>query len=396
MFPTLFHFIFDLTGISLPFLKVVNTFGFFVALSIGAAYWSMASEFDRKTFLGHFPKVKVKQVTGLRIPPSEYIMNGCMSFIFGYKILYLMVNSGDGFSPQDHVFSLEGSFGFGVLLLALSLGRTFYSDTKQRKEIPSESIKELTASAHMGNITTIALLSGFLGAKVFHLLENPEQIDPKTFFQDLFTSGGWTFFGGLICGAIGVIWYTTKKGLNWRHVIDSSGPAMMLAYGLGRFGCHFSGDGDWGIANLKANPGLPDWAWAYKYPHNVLGKDYAANGMEQIPGAAGEYSYQLVTAVYPTPLYEALMGLTLFALLWFFFRKRNLVPGQFFAIYMVLAGIERFLIESIREHGESLYRFSGIEFSQAQLISLLLIVLGVLGFVYWRVYPTLQTPQKDV
>jgi hypothetical protein len=26
---------------------------------------------------------------------------------------------------------------------------------------------------------------------------------------------------------------------------------MMLSYGLGRFGCHFSGDGDWGIANFK-------------------------------------------------------------------------------------------------------------------------------------------------
>lgn len=395
MFPTLYHFIFDLTGLSLPFLKVVNTFGFFVAMSIGAAFWAMSSELDRKTGLGQFAKVKVKQITGGAVAKSEYVLNAVMAFFFGYKILYLMVETGDGFSPQDHVFSTEGSWLFGFLAMAFSVWRTWAADQKQRAQLPSETVIESGASAHMSNITTIALLSGFLGAKVFHLLETPSEIHWETFLMDLLTSGGWTFYGGLICGAAGVIWYAAKKGMHWRHVFDAGGPAMMLSYGLGRFGCHFSGDGDWGIANLKANPGLPDWAWAYKYPHNVLGKDYASTGMEMIPGCSGEYCYQLSVPVYPTPLYEALMALGLFAILWFVLRKRNFAPFQFFSVYMMMAGLERMLIESIREHGVSLYRMMGMEFSQAQMISLALMLFGAVGFVWAGKSPVIEKQKVD-
>ncbi len=351
-------------------------------MSIGAAFWAMSSEFDRRTSLGQFAKVKVKQVTGVGVARSEYILNAAMAFVFGYKILFLMVETGDGFSPQDHVFSTEGSWLFGALAMSFSLWRTWVTDKKQRSVEPSETIIEMGASANMPNLTTVALLSGFLGAKVFHLLETPSEIHWDTFLMDLLTSGGWTFYGGLICGAAGVIWYASKKGMHWTHVFDAGGPAMMLSYGLGRFGCHFSGDGDWGIANLKANPGLPDWAWAYKYPHNVLGKDYASTGMEMIPGCSGEYCYQLAVPVYPTPLYEALMALGLFAILWYVLRNRSWAPFQYFSIYMMMAGAERMLIESIREHGISLYHFLGMEFSQAQMISLVLMILGVVGFVW--------------
>lgn len=351
-------------------------------MSIGAAFWAMSSEFDRRTALGQFAKVKVKQVTGVGVARNEYILNAAMAFVFGYKILYLMVETGDGFSPQDHVFSTEGSWLLGLLSMAFSLWRTWVTDKKQRSVAPSETIVEMAASANMPNLTTVALLSGFLGAKIFHLLETPSEIHWDTFLMDLLTSGGWTFYGGLICGAAGVIWYSAKKGMHWTHVFDAGGPAMMLSYGLGRFGCHFSGDGDWGIANLKANPGLPDWAWAYKYPHNVLGKDYASTGMEMIPGSSGEYNYQLAVPVYPTPLYEALMALGLFAILWYVLRNRSWAPFQYFSIYMMMAGAERMLIESIREHGISLYHFLGMEFSQAQMISLVLMILGVVGFVW--------------
>lgn len=385
MFPTLYHFVFDLTGLSLPFLKVVNTFGFFVALSIGAAYWCINAEFERLTAQGRFGKVKVKQISGQGLAPTEYFVSALMAFLFGYKILYLFFESGDGFSPQDHVFSLEGNIYFGLVAAAFILWRTWLSDKKLRSVPFSETIVEMSASYHMANITTIALISGFLGAKIFHLLEDPSQIHWDTFLQDIFTSGGWTFYGGLICGAAGVIVYTAKKGLHWRNVFDAGGAGMMLSYGIGRFGCQFSGDGDWGIANLKPNPGLPDWTWAYKYPHNVLGKDYASAGMESIPGCVGEYCYQLSVPVYPTPLYEALMALSLFAVLWFVIRKLSLQPFQYFSVYMIFAGTERFMIERIREHGSSLYHMFGMTFSQAQMISLLLIVLGVLGF-FWAKY----------
>jgi prolipoprotein diacylglyceryltransferase len=72
------------------------------------------------------------------------------------------------------------------------------------------------------------------------------------------------------------------------------------------------------------------------------------------------------------------MALTLFAILWFYVRKLILKPGQVLAIYLMMAGMERFLIEIIREHGDSLYQVGSVVFSQAQMISLFLILSGII------------------
>lgn len=381
MFPTLYHFFKSTFGYAPDFLQVVNTFGFFVAISIAAAFWVMQNELARKTGLGYFSTVKVKETIGRPYPASDYLLNGILAFLFGYKVLFLATSAGDGFSPQEHIFTSEGNLLLGIACAAIVLGLRYYQDKKQRLPVPEVKETETDASWHMGNITTIALVAGFLGAKVFHILENPAELSVKKFVADFFSSGGWTFYGGLICGAAGVLWYCKRKGLNILHVLDAGGPAMMLSYGIGRFGCHFSGDGDWGIANTNPKPFsfLTDWAWAYTYPNNVLGMGNSApEGMKQIAGQQGDFSYELIVPVYPTPLYEALMGVGLFLILWKVLRMRTHIPGNLFAWYMVFAGLERFGIESIREHGESLYRFGNATFSQAQMISVLLVLGGIL------------------
>ncbi len=377
MFPTLRFFLNDVFGIDIPFLEIVNTFGLFVAFAIAAAYWAMQTEFNRKAQLGIFPVKKVKVTEGLPATKGEYISNAILAFLFGYKIVWLAASTSAEFSPQDHIFTMEGNFILGLLLAALSVGYRYYADRKLRAAQPQVRTVDFSLGDEMGNITTVALVSGFLGAKVFHILETPENFSISAIISQLFTTGGWTFYGGLICGALGVLVYTSRKGYYWVNVLDGGGPAMMLSYGIGRFGCHFAGDGDWGIVNQSPNSFLPDWAWAYKYPHNVLGKDYPSMGMEAIPGCVGDYCHQLSMAVYPTPLYEALMGLGLFYLSWKVFRfKGDSKPGQSFAFYMMFAGLERFLIEFIREHGDSIYSIGSVHFSQAQMISLLLMLGG--------------------
>jgi prolipoprotein diacylglyceryltransferase len=146
---------------------------------------------------------------------------------------------------------------------------------------------------------------------------------------------------------------------------------MMLAYGLGRIGCQVSGDGDWGIANNKPNPFgfIPDWMWSYRYPHNVLGEGIP------IEGCTGPYCMQLPQPVYPTALYEIMMCLVLFGVLWFF-RKKITIPGRLAGLYLMLNGAERFLIEKIRVNTH--YTSLPFQPTQAEIISLLLIISGII------------------
>lgn len=385
MFPTLYHFFKYLFGTAPEFLRVVNTFGFFVALSIAAAYYIMSKELSRKTGLGFFKTRTVQYMAGKPYPLSDYLLNGFFAFIVGYKVLWIATQSGPGFVMQEHLATREGSIWLGLLLTAIVIGIRLRSDFKQRLPEPEKREQTVDASHYMGGITTVALLAGFAGAKVFHILEDLKNLSFTGFVDTFFSTGGWTFYGGLISGGAGVLIYCYRKGLNLFHVLDSGAPMMLAAYGLGRFGCHFSGDGDWGLPNLKPKPfsGLPDWAWAYKYPNNVYGGMSGGSGdMVPIPGCKDTYCMELAQPVWPTPLYEALSMLLVFAFFWFVLRKKNFLPGNIFAWYMIAAGLERFLIETIREHGASLYKAGDLVFSQAQMISVILMLGGAVWLLF--------------
>src|SRR5690606_9473317 len=117
----------------------------------------------------------------------------------------------------------------------------------------------------------------------------------------------------------------------------------------------------------------PDWMWSFKFPHNVI--------QEGIPisGCSGKYCMELPQGVYPTSFYEAIICVILFLILWSI-RKRLKAPGLLFSIYLILNGIERFLIEHIRVN--ALYHAFGIEFTQAEMISLFLVLAGIAG-IFW-------------
>jgi prolipoprotein diacylglyceryltransferase len=115
--------------------------------------------------------------------------------------------------------------------------------------------------------------------------------------------------------------------------------------------------------------------WSFKFPHNVN------NEGVPIPGCVGRWCNELPEPVFPTSFYETLMAIALFAILWGIRKKIN-IPGMLFSIYLIMNGMERFLIESIRVN--SLYHIGGIAVTQAQLISSSLIILGIFGVWYTR------------
>jgi phosphatidylglycerol:prolipoprotein diacylglycerol transferase len=162
---------------------------------------------------------------------------------------------------------------------------------------------------------------------------------------------------------------------------DAAAPGLMLAYAVGRIGCHVAGDGDWGIVNTHTKPfsWLPNWMWAYNYPHNVNEAGVRIAGCLDT-----KYCNQLPQPVYPTPLYETIICLVLFLILWSL-RKRLKIPGTLFAVYLMLNGLERFLIEKIRVNVRM--HFLGLHPTQAEVVSLLLFISGLIIFVVLKRNP---------
>ncbi len=209
------------------------------------------------------------------------------------------------------------------------------------------------------NFTITVMVAGVVGARVFHILEHLDSFtaDP---WPMIFSRSGLSVFGGLIFGAIAGVVFVRRWRLPALPVLDAIAPALMLGYAIGRIGCQVSGDGDWGIAaNMALKPAwLPTWAWAQTYTNNIYGEVIAAPG------------------VYPTPMYETLMGLACFALLWAL-RKHPFKTGWLFSVYLVLAGAERLLIEQIRVN--PVFDFAGVHATQSEMIAAVMVLAGVAG-----------------
>ncbi|MEI3798479.1 MULTISPECIES: prolipoprotein diacylglyceryl transferase family protein [Chitinophaga] len=423
MYPNLYYAFRDLLGLEIPFLKIFQTFGFFVAIAFLAGAYILTRELKRYEALGLLKGVPEKVVTGLPASQGELIGNAVVGFIIGYKILGIFFQWDTASQDlQSFVFSGQGSFFAGILVAAAMAGYKYYTKKKQALPKPKEETVLVMPHHRVPDIIVMAAIAGLLGAKIFHNLENWND-----FVQDpigaLLSFSGLTFYGGLIVAAIVIISYARKKQFNIRALIDSAAPALMLAYAIGRMGCHFSGDGDWGIYNsayavdtntghtvkmapaafqdmVQKNAGffqqqyatvekiphaafekpaalgfLPDWLFAYGYPHNVIKEGV------QIAGCDGPYCKVLPIAVYPTPLYEIIVCLALFGVLWAI-RKRIKIPGVIFGIYLILNGVERFFIEKIRV--DTRYDIFGFHPTQAEIISTLLVIGGIILIGIYR------------
>ncbi|MBL4587009.1 MAG: prolipoprotein diacylglyceryl transferase [Flavobacteriales bacterium] len=371
MYPTLYDLVLDIFGISIPAFKLVQSFGMMVALAFVAASFVLTSELKRKERIGQLSPTIKKVWVGKTSTVIDKIVSALVGFAFGYKILGLILEFDTVVpNPQDYILSLKGNILGGVLGAAFSVGSRIWED---RKESVKE-LKEIEVIVHpyqqVSSIVILSAVSGILGAKLFHNLENWDQMmaDP---LGALMAFSGLSFFGGFICATI-VIWiYCKRNGLKIIHTTDAVLPTLILAYGIGRMGCQIAGDGDWGIPNDSPMPEwlsfMPEWIWKYNYPNNVLGidlqQDFANMGLVSLTGYA-----------YPTPIYETTMALIIFAFLWRM-RKRWTTPGMMFSVYIILTGAERLLIEQVRVNNKIL----GLNVTQAEIISVVMIVLGIIG-----------------
>ena len=378
--------------------SVVKTFGLLLVIAILVAAFMLERELRRKEKEGLLTPVKTKIMVGEGPSFLPVFLNGLLGLFLFSKLAYAWQNFAEfQMDPADVLLSLKGNAIIGILGALLLGGLKFWE--KKREQLPKPVEKTQTIYPHdrIGDITMIAALAGVIGAKIFAMLEDLDllfsgQLTMAQFIGQFFSGSGMAIYGGLIVAFFAVFIYLRRNNITPIHVMDAVAPALLVAYGIGRLGCHLSGDGDWGIP-IEAftesgeviysyvKPGwIPQWLWAQHYPHNVISEGVL------IEGCDWRYCHQLEIPVFPTSVYELIMGVGLGLLLWRF-RKRITIPGMLFFGYLICNGFERFWIEKIRVNER--YDIFGMQSTQAEFIAVILMLIGIVGcIILWQRHRT--------
>lgn len=415
MYPNLYYAFKDFFGIEWNWLKIFNSFGFFVALAFIGGAWVLTAELRRKQSQGLLVYTEQSITVGTPASLTDLLINFFLGFILGFKIIGAFTIPEALNDPQSFILSTKGNLITGLLIGLVFAGLKWWEKNKEKLAKPEERNIRIWPQDRVGDMVIFAAVFGFAGAKIFNSLENWNDFI-KNPIEALISFSGLTFYGGLICASLALYFYAKKYKIPFIHLCDANAPGLMLAYAVGRIGCQVSGDGDWGILNsafisnpqghlvaatpeqfttaLQANNsfyteefttfsnvqhlnmqpfwGLPNWLFGYNFPHNVINE-----GMPLI-GCQGQFCRYLPIAVFPTAFYETLVCLILFVILWTLRKKIN-IAGRIFAVYLMLNGMERFLIEKIRVNTK--YTIFGFHPTQAEIISSVLIILGMI--LYW-------------
>ena len=184
-----------------------------------------------------------------------------------------------------------------------------------------------------------AIIGGLVGSRLWWVVENWDETSDDL-FGSLFTGAGLVFYGGAIGGAIAVLFWSRRKGFWEGRTLDMGAAPLAAGYAIGRIGCQLAGDGDYGIPW--------DGPWAMSYPDGTVPTD---------------------RTVHPTPVYETLaMGLGA----WMLWQLRDRFrAGVLFAVYLLYAGAERFLVEFLRRNDEV-----ALGLTTAQWESLAMLLVG--------------------
>jgi phosphatidylglycerol:prolipoprotein diacylglycerol transferase len=238
--------------------------------------------------------------------------------------------------PEIHIGGVSlKTFGLMFALAFLAIGAVI-----------ARRFKELGKPVDWAyEISFAALLGGLVGSRLYFIVQNYDQVK-HDLLGNLFSGSGLVWYGGVIGGTLAVLAWGRWRGFFGLQLLDLCAVPLALGYAIGRIGCQVSGDGDYGKAW--------DGPWAMAYPHGTVPTTHE---------------------VHPTPIYETLaMGLVAYVLWRWRDRFR---PGILFALYLVFAGLERFLVEFIRRNSEVVAGLTAPQLESLGLLAAGLVWLAV-------------------
>ncbi len=239
---------------------------------------------------------------------------------------------------------------FGLMLWLAAVSGAFLLDRAFRREhIDADAV----------GMVAVAVVAGIVGAKLWHVLDTPQEFR-ELGWRVLWDSAGFAWFGGLVFGILALIIQGWQAKIGALRILDLSSTAAAVGYGVGRIGCLLSGDGDYGIPT-----NLP---WGMSFEHGI---DPTPPGVR----------------VHPTPLYELAAALLIGWWLWVRGSKPR-PTGWIVGEYLILTGLARFFVEFIRRNPPVLWGLSN-----AQLASVGSVLAGII-LIAWAASHKATGPQK--
>jgi phosphatidylglycerol:prolipoprotein diacylglycerol transferase len=214
------------------------------------------------------------------------------------------------------------------------------------------------------NIAVAAIIGGFIGARLYYIIEHWNDF-LRTPSEYIFSGAGLVWYGGFFGGALAVLWVIRHYHAPFWKTVDIVGPLLLLGNAFGRMGCLLAADGDYGPPS--------DLPWAMRFPKGVVStlnnEKLQALYRQMHPGLPVPDDI----AVHPTPLYDIILALAFFAIIWRL-RHRQFPAGTLFGMYLIAAGAERFITEFWRTTPKLAFGWM----TMAQMISIAMIITGIL------------------
>lgn len=232
--------------------------------------------------------------------------------------------------------------------------------------IASECRRRDISPDYASSLVIWAALAGLAGARLWDIWDN-FPIYMQHPWSVVFSGSGFVWYGGLVGGAIAVYIVARRYGVAFLTTADMAALGVLIGHAFGRMGCLLSGDGDWGLPTR-----MP---WGMAYPNAIVG--WNADTVLKL-NARGQLvsGYSPGVRVHPTPIYEAVLYVAIFVLLWSI-RKRAGVEGRIFYLFLILAGAARFAVEFWRINPRVLWGLT-----EYQLFSILMTAAGTIAFLF--------------
>jgi phosphatidylglycerol:prolipoprotein diacylglycerol transferase len=248
---------------------------------------------------------------------------------------------------------------FGLMMWLAALVAAFIMDRSFRRA----RVRVDGQGADAVGFVAVTLVVGILGAKLWHVLDTPEDFRYLG-WSVLWSSDGFAWFGGLVFGISALLIQGWREKIGALRTLDLAAPAAAVGYGIGRIGCFLSGDGCYGVAITPVHfLSFTFHPWGMSFPQ----------GIEPV-----------FVRVYPTPLYEMAANLLIGAWLWWRAGKPQ-KTGAILGQYLLLSGLARFLVEFVRRNPKVLWGMSN-----AQLASAGSAVAGVLMLAWVATRPAVS------